>query len=88
MDAYLFTYMHLSEDKILNIIRQTLDLGRKMNHFLNVITIVWHSNVLKMKGGRKYCDILEYLFNQDDVKIVKGIELAGILISNLRISSN
>jgi hypothetical protein len=24
MDAYLFTYMHISEDKILNIIRQLL----------------------------------------------------------------
>ncbi len=83
MDAYLFTYMHVPEDKILNIIKQTLDKGRKMNNFLNVITILWHSNVLKMKGGRRYQEILEYLFYQDDVKIVKGIELANILLTNL-----
>lgn len=86
MDAYLFTYMHIDEDKILNIIRQTLDQGRKMNNLLNVITILWHSNV-KMKGGRKYRDILEFLFYQEDVKIVKGVELANIIMSNLRIAA-
>jgi hypothetical protein len=58
-----------------------------MNNFLNVITILWHSNVLKMKGGRKYQDILEFLSYQEDVKIVKGIELANIIMSNLRITA-
>jgi hypothetical protein len=84
MDAYLFTHMNVTEDKILDIFRYALDCGRKCNNFFNVITVIWHANVLKMKGGRKYQDILEYLSSQEDVKIVKGGELADIISSNQR----
>ena len=73
MDEYLFTYMHVTEDKIINIFRYALECARKYNGTFNILTIVWHSNVLKMKGGRKYKDILEYLSCQKDVKLVNGI---------------
>jgi hypothetical protein len=54
-------------------------IARKYNKIFNIITIVWHANVLKMKGGRKYKDILEYLSCQENVKLVNGIELANIV---------
>jgi hypothetical protein len=79
MDAYLFTYMHMPEDKIVNTFMDALDCARRYNRIFNIITVVWHSNVLKMKGGRKYKDILEYLSCQEDVKLVNGIELANIV---------
>ena len=79
MDAYLFTYMKLSEDEILPTIKKTLDYGRNLDRVNNVITILWHDNVLKMKGGRMYKNILEFLTSQDDVKICKGEELVSIL---------
>ncbi len=84
MDAYLFTYMHISEDKIINTFMNALDCARKYNKIFNMITIVWHANVLKMKGGRKYKDILEYLSSREDVKLVNGIELAKIVNFNSR----
>jgi hypothetical protein len=84
MDAYLFTYMHLTEDKIINTFVETLNYARKFNSIFNVITVIWHANVLKMKGGRKYADILEYLSQQEDVKIVTGMELANIINANSR----
>lgn len=84
MDAYLFTYMHITEDKIINTFMYTLDYAKKHNTTFNIITIVWHANVLKMKGGRKYKDILEYLSCQKDVTLVNGIELAKIVNANLR----
>jgi hypothetical protein len=84
MDAYLFTYMHISEDKIINTFMNALDCARKYNKNFNIITIVWHANVLKMKGGRKYKDILEYLSCQEDVKLVNGIELTKIININSR----
>jgi hypothetical protein len=37
-----------------------------------------------MKGGRKYKDILEYLSEQKDVRLNKGIELAGFIKAHLR----
>jgi hypothetical protein len=82
MDAYLFTYMHVTEDKIINTFRYALGCARKYNGNFNVLTIVWHSNVLKMKGGRKYKEILEYLSCQKDVKLVNGIELSKMINVN------
>ena len=74
MDAYLFTYMKISEDGLIPLFKKTLDYSRslKMN---NVLTVIWHDNVLKMKGGRKYKNILEFLVSQDDVKILRGVDL-------------
>ena len=64
MDAYLFTYMKISEDKIISIVEKTLNSCRQLDSDFNVMTILWHDNVLKMKGGRMYEKILEFLSNQ------------------------
>ena len=84
MDAYLFTYMHEWKTKSLILSDIHLDYARKHNKTFDIITIVWHANVLKMKGGRKYKDVLEYLSCQKDVKLVNGIEIAKIVNANLR----
>jgi len=76
MDAYMFTYMKIAEEKIIPIFEQTLDYSRNLIQDFNIITVIWHDNVLKMKGGRMYKKILEYLTSQDDVRICKGIDLA------------
>ena len=77
MDAYLFTHMQIKEEKIISIIKQTLDYSRKINSEFNIVSILWHDNVLKMKGGRMYSKILEFLSSQDDVVMCKGIELSN-----------
>ena len=78
MDAYLFTHMKIKEEKIISEFQKTLDLGRSISEN-NVISVLWHDNVLKMKGGRMYKQILEFLTSQDDVEIKSGIELVKIL---------
>jgi peptidoglycan/xylan/chitin deacetylase (PgdA/CDA1 family) len=80
MDAYIFTFMHIPEDKIVNLFHNTLDNARKQNSEFNVITVIWHDNVLKMKGGRIYENILEFLSSQEDVVINRGIDLANIIV--------
>ncbi len=77
MDAYLFTYMKLEEKQIIPTFKQTLDYARKNDS--KVITVIWHDNVLKMIGGRKYRDIVEFLASQKDVKICRGADLASIV---------
>ena len=79
MDAYLFTYMKIEEDKIIDIFERTLNLCRKINPDFNVMTVNWHDNVLQMKGGRTYEKIVEFLTSQNDVKIVRGIDLVEII---------
>lgn len=78
MDAYLFTYMQIAEDSLVSIFKKTLDYSRNLGRN-NILTIIWHDNVLKMKGGRKYKDILEFLVSQDDVKILRGMDVVDII---------
>jgi len=77
MDAYLFTYMKLEEKQIIPTFKQTLDYARKNDS--KVITVIWHDNVLKMIGGRKYKDIVEFLASEEDVLICKGVDLVSII---------
>ena len=79
MDAYMFTYMKIKEEQILSTFKETLDFGRKLNQNFNIITVIWHDNVLKMKGGRMYENILEYLTSQDDVTINRGIDIVKMM---------
>ena len=58
---------------------------RQLDSDFNIMTILWHDNVLKMKGGRMYEKILEFLSNQEDVKMVSGIELANKVLKNLQV---
>jgi|TARA_B110000196_G_C21139544_1_gene663034 peptidoglycan/xylan/chitin deacetylase (PgdA/CDA1 family) len=78
MDAYLFTHMGIKEEKIIPEFEKTLEVGRKLSEE-NVISVIWHDNVLKMKCGRMYEKILEFLTSQDDVKILPGKDLVKIL---------
>ena len=78
MDAYLFTHMKIEENEIVSEFEKALDIGRNIAKE-NVISVIWHDNVLKMKGGRMYEKILEFLTSQDDVKILPGKELVKIL---------
>ena len=78
MDAYLFTHMGIKEEGIIPEFKKTIEIGRNFSEE-NVISVIWHDNVLKMKGGRMYKKILEYLTAQDDVKILSGKDLVKIL---------
>ena len=82
MDAYIFTYMHIHEDKIISLFRDTLDYAKKQNNEFNIVTVIWHDNVLKMKGGRAYEKILEFLCTQEKVRIKRGVDLANIILEN------
>lgn len=80
MDAYIFTYMNIKEDKIVNLFRDAISFANKQNNEFNIITVIWHDNVLKMKGGRIYEEILEFLSTQEKVMVKKGIDLANIIL--------
>ncbi|HEY9386320.1 MAG TPA: hypothetical protein VIP70_04725 [Nitrososphaeraceae archaeon] len=77
MDAYLFTYMKVKEYQIIPILRRTLNKSSRLHN--KIITVIWHDNALKMKKGRMYRSILEYLSAQEDVTICRGIDLAKMI---------
>ena len=72
------TQCEAQDGQIVSQFQKALDIGRNLSEN-NVISIIWHDNVLKMKGGRMYEKILEFLVSQEDVKILPGKELIKIL---------
>ncbi len=70
MGAYLFTYMNITEERIIEVINKAVNIaiGR------GFMTILWHDSSLKMRGGRVYPSILEFLTSKDNVEIVRGID--------------
>jgi peptidoglycan/xylan/chitin deacetylase (PgdA/CDA1 family) len=70
MDAYLFTYMHIPEERIVEQIGKAIELVPGGSF----VTILWHDNVLKMKGGRMYSKIVDFLASKDSVRVVRGID--------------
>ena len=82
MDAYMFTYMKAEEKDIIPLFAEMLNAGRARDNDSNVMSVLWHDNVLKMKGGRMYSKVLDYLVSQDDVKIQRGIDLANGIINS------
>jgi peptidoglycan/xylan/chitin deacetylase (PgdA/CDA1 family) len=70
MDAYLFTYMKVPENKVLSYIEKAINLGFSSGF----ITILWHDSSIHMKGGRIYPKILELLHSRDDVEVMRMID--------------
>lgn len=84
MDTYLFSYLGVTEENILDIFQETISTVTSQNESDNmkIITLLWHDNVLKMKGGRMYKNILEYLTSTNNIKIMRGIDLVNIINNN------
>ncbi len=72
MDAYLFTYMGLSEETtvpfMVNIIDKLFSSG------IQILTLLWHDNSIMMKGGRLYGELIKQLAAKNDITFLKGIE--------------
>ena len=80
MDAYMFTYMKIKESQVVALFEKTLNHIKNLKK--NIITVIWHDNVLKMIGGRMYTRILEYLCCRDDIRICRGIDLVRMINKN------
>ena len=70
MDAYMFTYMRVEEERIVKLVNKAVELSCDKGF----MTILWHDNSLKMRGGRMYPAILEFLASRDNVSLVRGID--------------
>ena len=83
MDTYLFTYLGVTEKNILHVFKEAISTAMDTNNSedIKIMTLLWHDNVLKMKGGRMYKDILEYLVSENNIKIKRGIDIVKIIDS-------
>jgi peptidoglycan/xylan/chitin deacetylase (PgdA/CDA1 family) len=72
MDAYLFTYMGLTEKTVTNFVLKTMDDLYASG--VQMLTLLWHDNSVMMKGGRAYSGLMEKLVENLDVTFLKGVD--------------
>lgn len=72
MDAYLFTYMGLTEKTIIKFVLKTME--RLFASGVQMMTLLWHDNSIMMKGGRAYSDLINQIASNSNVAFLKGIE--------------
>ena len=79
---FIDTYLRVTEKKILNIFKETISTATMTinnSKDMRIITLIWHDNVLKMKGGRKYKDVLDFLISENNIEIKRGIDIVDII---------
>ena len=72
MDAYLFSYMGLTEKTVTKFVLKTMD--ELFASGVQMLTLLWHDNSIMMKGGRAYSGLMEKLAENSDVTFLKGID--------------
>ena len=72
MDAYLFTYMGLTEETIVPFLVKTTE--NLYDSGVRLIMLLWHDNSVMMKGGRTYPQLIEELAAKDDITFLTGVE--------------
>jgi peptidoglycan/xylan/chitin deacetylase (PgdA/CDA1 family) len=72
MDAYLFSYMSLTEKTVTSFVLKTMD--ELFASGIQMLTLLWHDNSVMMKGGRAYSGLMEKLAENSDVTFLKGID--------------
>jgi len=79
MDALAFNYLAASEDDVVKLVKKVVGMCDKLPQKEKIITIVWHDCVLKMKKGRRYPEVLEYLTGRKDIEVKTGINLVNMV---------
>lgn len=72
MDAYLFTYMGLTEKTIIKFVLKQME--RLFASGVQIVTLLWHDNSIMMKGGRAYSTLINHMASNSNVAFLKGIE--------------
>ena len=72
MDAYLFTYTHLTEETIVPFITKSLETLAAAG--VRLATLLWHDNAVMMKGGRAYAELIKQLTALPNIAFLRGID--------------
>ncbi|MCJ7470265.1 hypothetical protein MUO74_07195 [Candidatus Bathyarchaeota archaeon] len=75
MDALTFAHIAEKEEQVVDVVRQAINRCRELPKEKNIMTIIWHDCALKMKKGRRYPEVLEFLTSLKDAEIMRGIDL-------------
>ena len=79
MDAYLFTYMKVPEERVLKVFESAIEACKDVEY----MTVLWHDSSMLMKGGRVYPQICEMLASREDLECITAAEACMRLSGDL-----
>lgn len=82
MDAYMFTYMKIKEEEVLKVVEDALN--KALNENIDIITILWHTGSVQMKGGRAFFKLAEFLASRDYVEVIRGIDAYKLVTERIQ----
>lgn len=77
MDAYMYTYWMINPEKTFEIIIEVLH--KIHNQKITIATILWHTNSVKMIGGKEYFKLIERLWSIEWLQPIKIKDLKNNL---------
>jgi peptidoglycan/xylan/chitin deacetylase (PgdA/CDA1 family) len=80
MDTYLFSYMHVTEENMLETINRAVDAAADKGF----MTIAWHDCSIRMRGGKMYPLILKALASNKKINLVRGTDACSSIIEGER----
>ncbi|ADM28397.1 conserved hypothetical protein [Ignisphaera aggregans DSM 17230] len=76
MDTYMFTYWRISPDKVFEVLLTSL---RKLyESSIRIATILWHTNSIRMIGGREYLRFIEDLLRYEWIEPIRVIDIRSL----------
>ncbi len=77
MDTYVFSYWGIGDpDRALSHVVRAVE--NAFSRGARLVTILWHSNTLRMAGGRQYPRILERLWEIDCVRFIRARDVLSV----------
>jgi len=74
MDTYMFTYWGIKPEEVYEKLIETLKLFNDLG--VEIATILWHTNSIKMYGGREYLKLVEEIWRLEWITPIKVMDLA------------
>jgi peptidoglycan/xylan/chitin deacetylase (PgdA/CDA1 family) len=79
MDALVFAHLAKTEADVLKVVKRTLRIAEELGKGAALVTLLWHDCDLKMRFGRKYREVLEYLISLRSVSVKRGTDLVKMI---------
>lgn len=77
MDAYMFTYWGIKPDEVYQKIIETLNNFNRQG--IEIATLLWHTNSVRMYGGKEYLRLVEEIWRIEWLTPIKVIDTPILL---------
>jgi hypothetical protein len=77
MDAYMFTYWGVKPEEAYRKLIEALTKLRQLN--VTIVTLLWHTNSVRMRGGKDYLKLIEDIWRFEWIEPVRAMDIIDVV---------